>query len=59
MSSVIRLICPNLKCRKVLTVPEATRGKQVRCRSCGMKINVPTDKPAPTPTPGAENETVK
>ncbi len=51
MSSLIRLICPNLKCRKVLTVPVVTRGKTVRCRSCGMKINVPADKPGPTPAP--------
>lgn len=55
MSTLIRLICPNLKCRKVLTVPENTRGKMVRCRSCGMRINVPADKPTPAaPTDSAE-----
>ena len=57
MSSVIRLICPNLKCRKVLAVPEATRGKTVRCRACGMKINVPGDKPSPTPVPADADDT--
>jgi hypothetical protein len=50
MSSVIRLICPNLKCRKILTVPASTRGKAVRCRNCGMKINVPAGT-APAPAP--------
>ena len=25
-----RLICPNLRCRKILKVPEETRGKVVR-----------------------------
>ena len=59
MSSVIRLICPNLKCRKVLTVPVVTRGKTVRCRSCGMKITVPSDKPASPAAPAAvDDETV-
>lgn len=50
MSSVIRLICPNLKCRKILTVPATTRGKTVRCRNCGFKINVPAPS---TPTPAS------
>ena len=41
MASNIRLICPNLRCRSLLTVPQAARGKAVRCRQCGMRINVP------------------
>lgn len=51
MSSVIRLICPNLKCRKILTVPQSTKGKTVRCRNCGIRINVPGNAPS-SPAPG-------
>ncbi|QDU72285.1 hypothetical protein Pan265_21490 [Mucisphaera calidilacus] len=35
------MICPNLKCRSVLSVPDHARGKKVRCKSCGMRIGVP------------------
>lgn len=45
----IRMMCPNLTCRKVLSVPEAARGKTVRCKQCGTNIRVPQSKtPAPT-----------
>lgn len=54
MSSMIRLMCPNLKCRKILTVPVSTRGKTVRCRNCGIRINVPSNAPASPETPVAE-----
>jgi hypothetical protein len=37
----VRLMCPNLKCRAVLSVPGAARGKNVRCRNCGVKVSVP------------------
>ncbi|MBB6428521.1 DNA-directed RNA polymerase subunit RPC12/RpoP [Algisphaera agarilytica] len=48
--SAVRLLCPNLKCRTILSVPESARGKTVRCRNCGMRIQVPEPKPvAPTP----------
>ena len=43
----IRLICPNLRCRTLLAVPLSARGKNVRCRQCGTRIQVPnknTDK---------------
>jgi hypothetical protein len=50
-SEVIRLICPNLKCRAILTAPAAARGKAVRCRQCGMKVRVP--EPLGTPKPGS------
>ncbi len=39
--SVVRIMCPNLRCRKVLAVPASTRGKTVRCRSCATTIRVP------------------
>lgn len=37
----IRIMCPNLVCRKVLAVPSTARGKTVRCRACGTAIRVP------------------
>jgi DNA-directed RNA polymerase subunit RPC12/RpoP len=37
----VTLLCPNLKCRMVLSVPEETRGKKVRCKYCGMTFIVP------------------
>lgn len=35
------VLCPNLKCRMVLAVPEETRGKKVRCKYCGTTFLVP------------------
>lgn len=59
----IRLMCPNLRCRTLLAVPATARGKSVRCRLCGTKIQVPTKsggkKPAPVTSetkPAAEPE---
>lgn len=46
-SSMVRMICPNLSCRKVLSVPQSARGKMVRCRHCGMRIQVPAPRIAP------------
>lgn len=52
MASSIRLICPNLRCRTVLSVPATARGQTVRCRSCGMRVQVPASPVKKTP-PGA------
>ena len=41
---VVRIICPNLKCRTILSVPGSARGKSVRCRSCGTRVSVPNVK---------------
>ena len=46
-AKVVRLICPNLKCRKILSVPDSARGKKVRCRGCGMRVQIPTKEAAP------------
>ncbi|HYE62336.1 MAG TPA: hypothetical protein VD997_10090 [Phycisphaerales bacterium] len=43
----IRIMCPNLTCRKVLAVPTACRGKTVRCRNCSTNIRVPQAQSAP------------
>jgi RNase P subunit RPR2 len=37
----VRIMCPNLTCRKVLSVPESLRGKTVRCKNCMTNIRVP------------------
>ena len=47
MSDVVRMVCPNLKCRAILTAPVAARGKVVRCRQCGTKVNIPHAAAAP------------
>ena len=36
-----QLICPNLRCRKVLKVSESTRGSTVRCQHCQTQLRVP------------------
>lgn len=46
----VRIMCPNLNCRKVLAVPGKARGKTVRCRNCGTNIRVPGERNAITPT---------
>ena len=40
-STVVRLICPNLKCKAILAVPQAARGKTVRCHACGNRVRIP------------------
>jgi hypothetical protein len=46
----LRIMCPNLTCRKILAVPQTARGKTVRCRGCGTNIRVPmTAKPESAP----------
>lgn len=48
-SDSIRIMCPNLSCRKVLVVPISARGKTVRCKFCKTTIRIPGDaspKPA-------------
>lgn len=44
--TVIRIMCPNLKCRSVLAVPTTARGKLVRCKKCGTTIMIPAHKAA-------------
>jgi len=47
---MVRIMCPNLTCRKVLSIPDMARGKTVRCKSCGTNIRVPTQKSTPAPS---------
>lgn len=37
----VQLICPNLRCRKFLSVPDEVRGKLVKCQSCQTLFRVP------------------
>ncbi|MCE9590892.1 MAG: hypothetical protein K8S99_10245 [Planctomycetes bacterium] len=47
-TEVVRMVCPNLKCRALLTAPVAARGKVVRCRKCGTKVHIPETAPVKT-----------
>jgi hypothetical protein len=50
-----QLICPNLRCRKILSVPEDVRGKLVKCQHCLTMFRVPDGKkPAPVAAGGAK-----
>ncbi len=42
----VKIMCPKLTCRKVLSVPITARGRTVRCRICGTAIRVPDARPA-------------
>lgn len=43
-AELVMMLCPNLKCRKVLRVPASCRGKHVRCQFCHMTFEVPRPK---------------
>lgn len=48
----VQLLCPNLKCRKILSVPDEVRGKLVKCQYCQTMLRVPMPKTPPTVSPG-------
>lgn len=50
----LRIMCPNLTCKRILAVPSTSRGKNVRCKSCGAIIRVP-QAAAPAPPKPAQN----
>ena len=37
----VTIMCPNLRCRKILMIPDSMRGSRVRCSYCGMILRVP------------------
>jgi hypothetical protein len=43
---MFQIMCPNLLCRKLLSVPEDVRGKVVKCQHCQGLLKVPA-APAP------------
>ena len=53
---VIRIMCPNLVCQRVLSVPDSARGKLVRCGGCGVNIKIPVLK-GTNPTETTEQTT--
>jgi hypothetical protein len=55
VSGPVVMICPNLKCRKVLQVPGKCRGQHVKCRYCSMTFAVPLAKVQPR-LPEADNQ---
>lgn len=44
----VQLICPNLRCRKILSVPDEVRGKLVKCQYCQMTFRVPEQRKTAT-----------
>ena len=40
----VQMLCPNLRCRKFLGVPEDLRGKLVKCQHCQTTFRVPEGK---------------
>ena len=40
----VTLLCPNLRCRKILSVPDDVRGKMVKCQHCQNTFRVPEGK---------------
>ncbi len=50
---VIRIMCPNLGCQRVLAVPSHARGKLVRCRGCGSNIRIPAPRAEAPAAPSA------
>jgi hypothetical protein len=48
----VQLICPNLRCRKYLSVKDDVRGKLVKCQHCQTTFRVP-DAPAAANKPQA------
>ncbi len=49
----VSLLCPNLKCRKVLSVPDEVRGKMVKCQFCQNTFRVPDARPVGKPVVAA------
>lgn len=43
----VKVRCPD--CEKVLNVPDAARGKSVKCPACNGKVSVPGEKPSAKP----------
>jgi hypothetical protein len=55
-STTIRIMCPNLACRKILAVPNTARVKTVRCKGCQTNIRVPEVKVPVTPEADAKGK---
>lgn len=49
----VQLICPNLRCRKFLSVPDDVRGKLVKCQHCQTAFRVPEPSKKPVDSAAA------
>ena len=49
----VQLLCPNLRCRKFLAVPDDVRGKLVKCHHCQQLFRVPGGRKVEAPEPAA------
>jgi hypothetical protein len=47
----VQLICPNLRCRKFITVSDHVRGQLAECHHCRTTFRVP--EPIQKPVPAA------
>jgi len=45
----VTVMCPNLRCRATLSVPDKVRGKRVRCPQCSITFQVPASANTPPP----------
>lgn len=54
MQDNVMMICPNLKCRKVLRVPAQFRGQHVKCHYCQITFEVPASKAPAVPVPSGD-----
>ena len=52
----VTIICPNLKCRTILQVPDGVRGKKVRCGKCGKNFLVPAATKTKRAAPAADDQ---
>ena len=55
MIGTIKLRCPNLRCRAILSVSVEMRGTCVRCEECGEDLLVPAERKETKP--GVRSET--
>lgn len=45
VSPAAQIMCPHLKCRKVLAVPLEARGQVVKCSHCQNLLRIPASIP--------------
>jgi hypothetical protein len=49
----VQMLCPNLRCRKFLAVPDDVRGKLVKCQHCQTLFRVPDSSKRSDPAKAA------
>ena len=51
----VHVICPSLRCRKILTLKDDVRGSVINCRYCNMEFRVPALRRAAQPSAQSPN----